>query len=104
MNYINDGGFPEIQTLRNKRGYVESLLEAVLQKDIQKRFKIRNVEALRKIAHHLLNNSCQEINYDELSKVFEMSDKTIQKYVSYLQQAFMIQILTKYSYKSMERL
>lgn len=104
MNYINDGGFPEIQTLRNKRGYVESLLEAVLQKDIQKRFKVRNVEVLRKIAHHLLNNSCQEINYDELSKVFEMSDKTIQKYVSYLQQAFVIQILTKYSYKSMERL
>lgn len=104
MNYINDGGFPEIQTLRNKRGYVESLLEAVLQKDIQKRFKVRNVEVLRRIAHHLLNNSCQEINYDELSKVFEMSDKTIQKYVSYLQQAFVIQILTKYSYKSMERL
>lgn len=104
IKYVNDGGFPEAQTMRNKRGYVESLLEAVLQKDIQKRFKLRNIETLRKIAHHLINNSCQEINYNELSKFFDISDKTIQKYVSYLQQAFMIQILTKYSYKSIERL
>lgn len=104
MDYINDGGFPEMQNLRNKRGYVESLLEAILSKDIQKRFKIRNVEALRKIAHHLINNPCQEVNYDELAKVFNMTDKTIQKYVSFLQQAFLIQMLTRHSYKSMERI
>ncbi|MBO4334139.1 MAG: ATP-binding protein [Paludibacteraceae bacterium] len=104
LNYVNDGGFPEMQNLRNKRGYVESLIEAVLQKDIQKRFKIRNIEALRKIAHHLINNSCHEVNYDELCKVFNLSDKTVQKYVSYLQQAFIVQTLAKHSYKSMERI
>ncbi|MDO4461873.1 MAG: ATP-binding protein [Bacteroidia bacterium] len=104
MNYINDGGFPEMQKIRNKRGYTESLLEAILQKDIQKRFKIRNIEALRKISYHVISNSCQELNYDELAKVFCMSDKTIQKYISYLQQAFIIQILTKHSYKSIERI
>jgi len=104
MEYINNGGFPEIQSIRNKRGYVESLLEAVLAKDIQKRFKIRNIEALRKIAHHIINNSCQEINYDALAQEFNLSDKTIQKYISYLQQAFLVQLLTKHSYKSKERI
>lgn len=104
MDYIHDGGFPEMQNMRNKRGYVESLLEAVLQKDIQKRFKIRNIDTLRKIAHHLINNSCQEVNYAELCKVFGMSDKTLQKYISYLQQAFLILFLSKYSFKSMERI
>lgn len=104
MSYINDGGFPEMQNLRNKRGYVESLMEAILRKDIQRRFKIRNIEALRKIAHHLINNSCQELNYEEMSKQFAVSDKTIQKYVSYLQQAFLVQLLIKHSYKSRERL
>lgn len=103
-NYINDGGFPEMQGMRNKRGYVESLIEAILLKDIQHRFKIRNVEALRKIAHHLINNSCQEMNYGEMEKVFGISDKTIHKYVSYLQQAFLIQTLNKHSYKSIERI
>ena len=60
MDYIHDGGFPEIQHLRNKRGYVESLIEAILRKDIKKRFKIRNIEALRKIVHYLINNACQD--------------------------------------------
>lgn len=104
MDYIHDGGFPEMQNMRNKRGYVESLVEAVLQKDIQKRFKIRNIDTLRKIAHHLINNSCQEVNYAELCKVFGMSDKTLQKYISYLQQAFLILFLSKHSFKSMERI
>lgn len=104
MDYIHDGGFPEMQNMRNKRGYVESLVEAVLQKDIQKRFKIRNIDTLRKIAHHLINNSCQEVNYAELCKVFGMSDKTLQKYISYLQQAFLILFLSKHSFKSIERI
>lgn len=103
-DYINDGGFPEMQNLRNKRGYVESLIDAILTKDIKKRFKIRNVDALKKIAGHLINNSCQEVNYDNLSELFKMSDKTIQKYVSYLQQAFLIQLLPKHSFKSKERI
>lgn len=104
MDYINNGGFPEVQKIRNKRGYVESLIEAILQKDIQKRFKIRNVESLRKIAHHLISNACQEVNYDEMAKLLGLSDKTIQKYVSYLQQAFLVQILSKHSFKSRERI
>ena len=104
MDYLTNGGFPEMQNMRNKRGYVESLLEAVLQKDIQKRFKIRNIDSLRKIANHLISNSCQEVNYDEMSKIFNLSDKTIQKYISYLQQAFLVQILVKHSFKSKSRL
>lgn len=103
-DYINNGGFPEMQKLRNKRGYVESLIEAILQKDIQQRFKIRNVEALRKIAHHLISNSCQEVNNEELAKLLNLSDKTVQKYVSYLQQAFLVGLLTKHSFKSKERM
>lgn len=68
LDYIADGGFPEMQNMRNKRGYVQSLMEAIVTKDIQRRFNIRNVNALRKIANHLINNVCQEVNYDDLAK------------------------------------
>ena len=104
VEYVNDGGFPEIQNLRNKRVYVQSLIEAIVTKDIQKRFKVRNVDTLRKITHHLINNICQEINYDEISKLLNITDNTVRKYVDYLRQAFLIQLLTKYSYKSKERI
>jgi len=104
IDYIHDGGFPEMQGLRNKRAYVQSLIEAILRKDIQKRFKIRNIEALRKLAHHLINNACQEINYDDLSDMLGIADKTAKKYVDYLSQAFLIQLLTRHSFKSQERI
>ena len=104
MDYIHDGGFPEIQNLRNKRGYVESLVEAILRKDIKKRFKIRNIEALRKIAHYLINNACQEVKYDELSDLLGIADKTVKKYIDYLCQAFMIQLLSRHSFKVKERI
>ena len=104
MDYIHDGGFPEMQRLRNKRAYVQSLIEAILRKDIQKRFKIRNIEALRKLAHHLINNACQEVNYDDLSEMLGIADKTAKKYVEYLSQAFLIQPLTRHSFKSSVRI
>ncbi len=104
MDYIHDGGFPEMQGLRNKRIYVQSLIEAILRKDIQKRFKIRNTEALRKLAHQLINNACQEINYDEMSELLGIADKTAKKYIDYLSQAFLIQQLTRHTFKSKERI
>ena len=104
MDYIHDGGFPEMQGLRNKKAYVQSLIEAILRKDIQKRFKIRNIESLRKLAHHLINNACQEVKFDELSGILGITDKTIKKYVDYLSQAFLIQMLTRHSFKSKERI
>ena len=104
MEYVSTGGFPEMQRLRNKRGYVQSLIEAIILKDIQNRFKIRHVEALRKIAHHLINNTCQEVNYEEMANLFGLGDKTIKKYIDYLQQAFLVQLISRQSFKSKERI
>lgn len=104
MEYIMDGGFPEMQNIRNKRGYVQSLLEAIVTKDIQQRFKIRNVDVLRKISNHLINNVCQEVNYGNMAELLGTTDQTVKKYVDYLRQAFLIQLLCKHSFKSKERI
>ncbi len=104
IDYINLGGFPEMQYLHNKRGYVQSLMEAILRKDIQQRYHIRRIDALQKIANHIINNVCQEVNYDKLSEMLNIADKTVKGYVDYLKQAFLIQLLPKYSYKSQERI
>lgn len=103
LDYINNGGFPEMQGMKNKRGYVQSLIEAILEKDIRQRFKIRNIDALRRTANQLISNPCQSVNYDKLSETLGVSDKTIKNYVGYLSQAFLVRLLSKFSYKSMER-
>lgn len=104
MEYVTDGGFPELQNIRNKRGYVQSLLGAIVSKDIQQRFRIRNVDTLRKIANHLINNVCQEINYGNIAETMGVTDQTVKKYVDFLRQAFLVQILNKHSFKSKERI
>jgi len=106
--YLRDGGLPEILNLNTeilRRVYIESVLETIISKDIAKRFKIRNVESLRRIANHLLNNICQEINYESLAEIAKINSKTTaQKYVTYLSQAFLIHRVKKFSYKSSERI
>ncbi len=102
--YMIDGGFPELQSLHNKRGYVQSLIEAIIIKDIQYRYQVRNIDVLRKVAHHLISTSCQTINYGELALLLDVTDKTVKKYVGFLQQAFLIQLLTKHSFKSKQRI
>lgn len=104
LNYLQDGGLPELQKMRNKRSYSYSLVEAIITKDIQKRFKIRNPEAIRRIANILISNSCQEVNYAELSKVLLIGDKSVKNYVEYLRQAFLVQMVYPHSFKVRERL
>ncbi len=108
LEYLNNGGLPEMYSINNesnKRTYVESLIETVISKDIAKRFKIRNADGLRRIAHYLMNNVCQEVNYKSLAEVAVLnSNMTAQKYTSYLSQAYLIHKVQKFSYKSMERI
>lgn len=106
--YLLEGGFPEIAYIPNpntRRMYVESLIETIIVKDISKRFNIRNTEAIRRIANHLINNSCQTISTETLAEIAGLkSIKTVQQYVFYLSQAFLIHRLQKFSFKSAERI
>lgn len=103
--YLVDGGFPELTSLSDKYGYVSSLIDAIIIKDIMPRFHIRNANGLKVLANHLINNVGQVINMTDLVETFGIgTDKTIRNYVDYLTQAFLIIPLTKFSYKSSERL
>lgn len=106
--YLTEGGMPELLRMksdRNKRIYIEGLIEAIISKDIAVRHKIRNVEGLRRLANHLINNTCQTIDYSGLVEICGIkSENTIRKYVDYLAQAYLIQKVQKFSYKSKERI
>ena len=103
--YLRNGGFPETFNLENQRGYVMSLMDAIIKKDIAKRFKIRYVDALRKMANYLVDNFCQEVVISTLADLFGFgSDHTAENYYSYLKQALLLQGLNKYSFKSAERI
>lgn len=102
--YMFSGGLPEVVIGDEGRGYVMSLLNAIITKDIKNRHKIRYIETLQEVADSLLDKYCQEVSYNEIVKEFSLNSvHTAKKYVSYLEEAFLIRIIHKYSFKHRER-
>ncbi|WP_314748955.1 ATP-binding protein [Tannerella forsythia] len=101
--YLTDGGFPELLNERNKRGYIEALLNSIIKNDIARRFRLRHVEVLRRMATYLADNFCQEFVATDLARMFGVSNHTIENYYSYLKEAFLLLGVPKFSYKSRER-
>ncbi|MFH1238123.1 MAG: ATP-binding protein [archaeon] len=96
--YLYEGGFPEY--LREKDMTVlHELLKDVLMRDIANRFGIKNTETLRKLAIYLLSNVGKEFSYNSLKKMLEVkSVQSIIDYVSFLENAYLIFTIPKFSY------
>lgn len=104
-DYLMEGGFPELLlSEENKRGYIETLLNSIIKNDITRRFRIRHVEVLRRLAAYLSDNFCQEFIASEISKLFGISDHTAENYYSHLKEAYLLLGVPKFSYKSRERI
>lgn len=103
-DYLLQGGFPELQTEPNTQDYITGLLYAIIRRDITQRFGVRYPETLERLATWLMDNFAQEYNAKNLAPVFGVSDHTIDSYCHYLQEAFLLFAVHKFSYKSSERI
>ena len=103
QEYLQQGGFPELFNESNRRGYINGLLDAIIRTDIAKRFKVRNVEALRRISAYLADNYCQEFVAKTVGELFGVSNHTAENYYSYLKEAFLLIGVNRFSYKSKDR-
>lgn len=103
--YMREGGFPELLTISDKRTYVKDLVNNIIKRDIEQRYKISYKESFEEMAHHLLNVSPTGVTTAELTETFHFkSEHTVKNYVSYLKQAFMLIGIKKFSQKSKIRL
>lgn len=102
--YLRNGGFPELMYENDKRSYIDQLVRNIITQDIQRRFKVRNIDELRRMANHLLNEAPTLIVQDTLQEICGIrSDHTLVKYLSYLTQTYLISTISKYSAKSRQR-
>ena len=104
--YLNIGGFPEVvKGEEENESYIDQLTSNILQRDIIKRFRIRYKTAFETLANHMLNNVPQEVSHKSLQKLFNFStDHTVENYLGYMQQAYLLLPLHKYSAKSKIRM
>lgn len=102
--YLIEGGFPELFNETNKRGYITGLLDAIVNNDVARRFRIRHTEVLRNIATYLSDNVAHEFKPAVVAQLFGVSNHTVENYYQYLKDAFLFVGLHKFSYKSKERI
>lgn len=104
--YLTYGGYPEplIKGLDYK-DYLLTLFSSIIYKDIVKRYKIRSIEAMEDLATYLVSNVAKEFSYKTLSKVTKCrSVYTVEKYLHYLEEAFIFFKLNKFSFKLREQI
>lgn len=103
--YMKKGGFPELLWIKNEKKYISNLVDNILKRDIEQRYKIAFPAQFENMAHHLLNVSPVVVSAPNLAEVFHFkSAHTARNYVDYLKQAYLLIGVKKYSAKSKVRL
>lgn len=105
-DYLFAGGFPELLSLsETEQGdYVRSLVRTIVEKDIAKRYKLRYAQTLMDVANQVLDEFSQEHSFATVQKKHNLkSPNTAKKYLQYLQNAYLVLALPRFSLKSSER-
>lgn len=92
------GSYPEIVCDEvNAKEHLQLLANSYLYKDLFELDQIKNSTLLQKIVKSLALQIGSEVRVNELSRQLGADNKTIDKYITLLQQAFVIFPLTSYS-------
>lgn len=100
-DYLRNGGYPETVAARSLAGtYLSTLFDSIIWKDIVKRHKIRNTEAINNMALYLLSNFCNQLSANDIADALNLkSVNTTQKFMGYLHEPFLFYYLPRYNNK-----
>ena len=100
-NYLMQGGFPETLQIKDRRKYIASLVDNILKRDIEQRYKISFPAQFENMAQHLLNVSPYITSTVDLALLFDFkSPHTVLNYIKYLKEAYILVGVKKFSHKS----
>ncbi len=103
--YNETGGFPEPLLCEISRvQYTNDLIDAVLYKDIIRRFSIRNPVGIGDLTSYLYSNIGLEYSLQNLTRVSQVkSVNTVRKYLKYLEMAYLVFSIPRFSFKHREQ-
>jgi predicted AAA+ superfamily ATPase len=102
LKYINFGGYPEVifseKIQKNPGRYIRNdIVDKVLLRDLPSLYGIRDVQELNSLFTAIAYNTAGEVSLEELSKNSGVQKATIQRYIDYLEAAFLIKVVRKTS-------
>lgn len=107
-DYLVWGGFPKIfefNSEQEKKHYLNNLDETIVLNDIINLYKIRKIDDFKKVANFILISNARIYSAKSISDYMKgngisCSSNTIQKWISYLEEAYIIDQLQRYSTKA----
>lgn len=111
-NYIYEGGFPyvlKLNSMNDKRRYVQNLIDEIYEKDVKKRLKIRHRSVFESIMKYIVNNfgattSIQNIVDDFAKNGVNIKRETVNRYIEALESAKIIMSCSRFDMKSRKSL
>ncbi len=90
--YLKKGGYPEVVLKRFDRDtYIRMLFTDILTKDVIFRYRPKYVEALRELALFIIRHTGSPLSIENMLRGSGIgSHHTLKKYLTYLQEAFLI--------------
>ena len=104
IDFLINGGYPEPRLKSiDFRDYLQVLFDAILFKDIVKRHRIRYGSSLENLAIYLISNISNDFSFNALARQTQISSvHTLQKYLGYLEEAYIFFLIPRFSYKVRE--
>ncbi len=97
-DYLLTGGFPEMIKYDDDE-FLFRVYEDILYKDLIVRYKIKNIKQFKNLSQYLFTNFTNSISYNSLKSVLNIkSATTVQEYVSYLEESYLLFELYKYDF------
>jgi predicted AAA+ superfamily ATPase len=101
--YIEFGSFPEVTLSEQKKEILLTYFEDVITKDLLRRFKIRKPQDLRSLIKYYLSNASSLSTFKAIERSLEISITSVKNYTGYVEQAYLIFPLKRFSFKVKEQ-
>lgn len=99
QEYLLFGGYPRVvlsETLEEKRAEMGEIYQSYLERDMKSLLNVEKTESLTHLVKILAAQIGGMVNVSELSSTIGIADKTVKKYLWYLEKTFIIDRVSPY--------
>lgn len=94
--YLRVGGYPE-NVLNPSTDYLNALLDDIFLRDLVRLHPIKNLTMVKDLFVLLASSVGTRISFNKLANTLEISVDAVKKYIEYLESAFLVKKITKWS-------
>lgn len=104
LQYAQQGGFPETFGHPDVNAYYKALYDSILVRDIMQRHEVRQAALFTNVAYTVMSNFACELSATKLANQLQVkSVNMVQNFISYMEEAYLIETVKLYGRKAWER-